>query len=163
MLWSFIGATRIEVRWSATSALLEKGADPNVRSIVSATPLHHSISIEQTKVLLEYGADPSSIDGCKFTPLHYAKTPEQVKMLLEAGSDATILNIYGDNPYHHQLDMGRESCAKAIRSFIENKKANNEKEKENEKKQVNEISEEQMSKIVELVTKEIHSQFLKEV
>ena len=145
-----------------TKALLEKGADPNIKNYIGQTPLHCAKTLEQTKLLLDYDTEPGVVDNCGFTPLHYTKSPEQVKMLLEAGANTTITNVNGRNSYRYQIYMGRESCAKAIKSFIENKKTNNENEKENEKKQVK-ISEEQMSKIVELVTKEIRSQFLKEV
>ncbi len=86
--------------------LLEKGADPNARNVVSWTPLHVAASknhIEIAKLLLEHGADPNIQNKNGDTPLHVAAREgyvDVVELLLKHGADPNAKNEYGWTPFH---------------------------------------------------------------
>ena len=70
-------------------ALLEAGADPNVKTFnLFETPLHRMVWVgtaEIVAMLLEAGADPNAQTEYGEIPLHFAATAEIVAMLLEGG------------------------------------------------------------------------------
>ena len=67
----------------AVTALLEAGADPNVRDVTGSTPLHHARTAEAVTALLEARADPNARDADGKLPFDYAGDNEQIK-----GTDA---------------------------------------------------------------------------
>jgi len=85
-------------RWAMT-ALLKRGANPNVRSSDFATPLHEAVqrrtfAIPVAEELIQAGADPNAICFRGRSPLHVAAgvvKPEVVSFLLSpGGADETI-------------------------------------------------------------------------
>ena len=95
------------------TALLEAGADPNVRDGMRYAPLHRAVdndNVEMATALLEAGADPNVRDGMRYAPLHRAVDNDNVEMataLLEAGADPNVgsdgmgyapLHMSGDKP-----------------------------------------------------------------
>lgn len=75
-----------------TRALLDGGADPNVRLPHDQTVLHVAVSmatetgdLRHVKALLAAGADPTAVDDYGKLPMHYARNlPEVVAPLLAA-------------------------------------------------------------------------------
>ena len=90
-------------------ALLDAGANVNVRDRASLTPLHWAAEASETpgvvKVLVDAGADlEAKINEFGATPLHQAaahsETPGVVKALLAAGANIDPRNEGGWTPLH---------------------------------------------------------------
>lgn len=77
----------------AAKLLLDNKADPNVRDIMEATPLHDAVSednVEIVRILIAHGADLDATSKYLSTPLCNAASNGQVaivKLLLENGAD----------------------------------------------------------------------------
>ena len=94
-------------RYKSAHALLESGADPNIKDTYSGTSAlmeaaDKEDSSEFVRLLLKYGADPNIDAEAKepnriATPLIAAskKRLESVKLLVEAGADINYVNRHG--------------------------------------------------------------------
>ena len=84
-------------------ALLEHGADPNLKDRKGFPPMHMALTREMVNLLIEYGADPdaryTSFEGdVGETALHNAalvRSPELVDVLIRAGADINALDGQG--------------------------------------------------------------------
>lgn len=89
-----------------TRALLEAGADPNVKDGPGVTPLWWAHDTAQMQVLLDAGADPNVRDKRGRTLLHHVCSPgnhglpEQVSVLIHAGADPNARADHGWTPLH---------------------------------------------------------------
>jgi len=82
-------------------ALIEAGADLNVRDSAGKTPLHHYLKDDAVWRLIDAGADLSAQDDLGNTPLHYAShTLFRYHMFLKAGADPNAKNKAGQTPLH---------------------------------------------------------------
>lgn len=84
-------------------ALLQKGADPNVRSDEGTRPLHLAKSAGAIRLLLERGGRIDAKTSTGNTPLHmaaYFENPEAVAELLKSGAPVDARNDEGDTPLH---------------------------------------------------------------
>lgn len=85
-------------------ALLEHGANPNVRDEDGWTPLIKASTFmkESTvELLLTHGADPTAQDDDGDTALHYAAMADdarEVRALLRAGADPRVRGSHGESP-----------------------------------------------------------------
>jgi len=85
-------------------ALLEHGADPNVRGSGRMTPLMRAALMDETdslKLLLQHGADIHAKDEDGETALHHAATSitaADVQMLLAKGADIDAQAKHGETP-----------------------------------------------------------------
>ncbi|CAN0192114.1 unnamed protein product, partial [Scytosiphon promiscuus] len=135
----FRGRTPLHIACSKGSAgvalaLLEAGADPNVRDEDGRAPAHHAASNGQRDVigvLLRFGADTSAVDRELDTPLHRATRERQtlaMSLLEGAGADPKAKNCWGelagtlapdykmnpaihdDDRRHPQQDLDADQC-----------------------------------------------------
>lgn len=87
-------------------ALIEAGADTNIRDHTGCTPLHLSAlegHCEVAEVLLANGSDPSLVDDEGLTASHRAAKENQCDMLhvlAAAGDDLSAVDNYGDSLLH---------------------------------------------------------------
>ncbi len=113
------------LQWAMTtdsnvlSLLLDKGANPNVKSTEGATPLMNAIQsdkIEHLNVLIKNQADLNAKDNRGFTALHRASEMgrlEMVRILLEHGADK---NVEAENhtPLSLAIAMKNEEIIKLL-------------------------------------------------
>jgi ankyrin repeat protein len=71
----------------ALTALLDGGADPNVRSRAGVAPLHLAGSVAAATVLLDRGGDVNAADDTGATPFHWSHNHELAKFLLARGAN----------------------------------------------------------------------------
>lgn len=81
-------------------ALLEAGADPNVRDDLNRTPLFTAEDVEKAKLLIERGADVNASSTKKETPLWARVSADNTsngvtRLLIEKGADFKL--TYGKN------------------------------------------------------------------
>ena len=84
--------------------LVSHGADPNVRGMSKARPLHSARFAPDPaatiELLISLGADPNAMDYYQMTPLHHAVKYGEVKAiraLLEGGADPDLPNGSGNS------------------------------------------------------------------
>ncbi len=115
---------------AAVAALLEGGADPNVRNAAwgddgdvfggAETPLHLAVHGEHASVvvaLLEGGADPNVVDGYDWTPLDVAISDEQfalITALLDGGADLSARDERGATALHRASRAGAVAVVAAL-------------------------------------------------
>ncbi len=84
--------SRTPRHWAATEgvaeALLEAGANPEVRDRLERTPLHYAATA--AAVLLRHNADPNARDRNGQPPLYQAASKGVVTALIEAGAEPGI-------------------------------------------------------------------------
>lgn len=91
---------------SVLTALLERGANPNLSNKFGMTPLHHGAvegSADVLSVLIKGGGDPNTPDKSGRLPLHWAATKghvEGTRALLDGGAKATMPDMDGFTPLH---------------------------------------------------------------
>ena len=102
-------------------ALIELGADKNVKNIEDQTPLHLAAANGHTEVavaLFKAGADIGAIEREHGqTPLHLAAAnghTETVKALIDAGVDKNAKNSYGSTLLHFAASRGHMSTVSAL-------------------------------------------------
>ncbi len=94
-------------------AFLEAGANPNLRTDRSQTPLHFAAArgdVISAKLLLRYGANTNVQSTSGDTPLHSAvraafygsgsDRPDMVRLLLKNGADPNLRDDAGETPLH---------------------------------------------------------------
>ena len=113
-------------RVHAVKALLDGGADPNIRVGFGMTPLHYAAlegSVETVKVLIEGGADPNATMIGGNTVLHAAaETREKgqiavIKALIERGADPKRQNDQGFTPRHIAAQQRNHEAEKILKSY----------------------------------------------
>ena len=102
-------------------ALIELGADKNVKDIEDQTSLHLAAANGHTEVavaLFKAGADIGAIEREHGqTPLHLAAAnghTETVKALIDAGADKNAKNSYGSTLLHFAASRGHMSTVSAL-------------------------------------------------
>lgn len=86
-------------------AMLEAGADLEIRDYNTMTPLHWMTNygwIEMVKFLIELGASLEALDYFGFTPLHWAADRIRIdvaKLLINAGASLEALDNNGRTPW----------------------------------------------------------------
>ena len=107
---------------AVAQALIDAGADPNIKTDHGWTPLHQFAQRRDVKdpavaqVLLDAGADVNAKTGEKGeTPLHMARNPDVVKILLDAGAEANVSDNNGTTPLHH---AGGEADVMEIQTLL---------------------------------------------
>jgi hypothetical protein len=83
---------------AAVKALLQKGADPNVKDSVGRPVLVLAVTNENTPIiraLIERKADVNARDEEGLTPLLYARDGSVIAVLLDAGADINIAQSMG--------------------------------------------------------------------
>ena len=104
-------------------ALLEAGANPNVRCKQQLTALHYAIQgceVFSTKTLLRYGADPSAKDEQGWMPLHHAAWDGAggcVEHLVKAGADVNARVPTGESALQIALERANVNTARALVSM----------------------------------------------
>ncbi len=102
------------------AALLDRGADINVRDWIKDTPLHYAVSWkkpEMLKLLLERGADPNAEDVQHRTVLQNAlfATPRPViGVLIDHGADVNKKCQSGARPLFYAIQLGRASTVELL-------------------------------------------------
>ncbi|MCW8340550.1 ankyrin repeat domain-containing protein [Stenotrophomonas sp. SG1] len=79
--------------------LLERGANPDIRTKWGSTPLHAAINSEMVSMLIASGADVNAVDKNICTPLHFfAKewNVEAIELLVAAGADVNCRDDNGE-------------------------------------------------------------------
>ncbi|XP_047231430.1 cyclin-dependent kinase 4 inhibitor C isoform X3 [Girardinichthys multiradiatus] len=104
------------------NALLEAGADPNVRDMILKLTVTHDAAregfLETVRVLVDRGADVNLADENGNLPLHLAAKEghlEVVKLLLELTEDPQKTNDLG----HSALKLARDAKHEETADFIE--------------------------------------------
>ncbi|KAK4107909.1 ankyrin, partial [Canariomyces notabilis] len=103
-------------------ALVEHGADSNVRTSRGATALQLSFEMgdqtdEITKLLLSRGADPNAEVGFGRTMLHLAAAMGLARIvpeLVAAGGDVARRDYYGQTPWATAVRYGHTDVAEAL-------------------------------------------------
>jgi ankyrin repeat protein len=111
-----------EARVDNLRALLERGANPNLRDKDGSTALLYAVysgSLEATRLLLAAKADPNLYDDDGFGPLMVATQLKEridiMETLLGAGANPNARTLKaGLTPLHHSLRSSAPYCAKAI-------------------------------------------------
>lgn len=104
-------------------ALLEAGANPNVRCKQQLTALHYAIQgreVFSTKTLLRYGADPSAKDEQGWMPLHHAAWDGAggcVEHLVKAGADVNARVPTGESALQIALERANVNTATVLVSM----------------------------------------------
>lgn len=104
-------------------ALLEAGANPNVRCKQQLTALHYAIQGREafsTKTLLRYGADPSAKDEQGWMPLHHAAWDGAggcVEHLVKAGADVNARVPTGESALQIALERANVNTATVLVSM----------------------------------------------
>ena len=104
-------------------ALLEAGANPNVRCKQQLTALHYAIQgreVFSTKTLLRNGADPSARDEQGWMPLHHAAWDGAggcVEHLVKAGADVNARVPTGETALQIALERANVNTAMALVSM----------------------------------------------
>ena len=104
-------------------ALLEAGANPNVRCKQQLTVLHYAIQgreVFSTKTLLRYGADPSAKDEQGWMPLHHAAWDGAggcVEHLVKAGADVNARVPTGESALQIALERANVNTARVLVSM----------------------------------------------
>lgn len=110
------GPNRTDTVPEVTRRLLERGADPNARSLGGRTVLHAAAFAGPTviRALLDAGADPSVADDSGETLLHtlaeYSSIgPARIPILLDAGVEINLPNNNGETPLHLAAGAARNA------------------------------------------------------
>lgn len=99
--------------------LLNKGANPDTKSIEGATPLMNAVQsdkLEHLNILIEHKADLNAKDNRGFTALHRASEmgrSEMVRILLENGADKNV-EAEGHTPLSLAIAMKNEEIIKVL-------------------------------------------------
>lgn len=100
--------------------LIEKGADPNIKTEDGTSPLHVAIAkgnLEIVKLLIEYGADVNSRKDDGVTPLHSAAWFGQIdiaKLLIDHGADVNAQNEDGNTLLHTAVFKDKKEMVELI-------------------------------------------------
>ena len=104
-------------------ALLNAGADPNVRGGDHRSALHVAAQrghMDAVGILLDAGADPNVLDKDDLTPLYWAAYldhPEVVEVLLNADATPNVGDRDGRTPLHW-VSYNRGSSHKTCRALL---------------------------------------------
>ena len=90
-------------------ALLQNGADANVKGNNDETPLHCALDEDITRILLDHGANPNAQDIYNRTPLHEAVVKQRleiVQVLLDKNAGPNLVDIERRTPLHLAAEAG---------------------------------------------------------
>ena len=110
-------AEKIEIseKIEIAKALIDYGADVNLKNTIGNTLLHKTYDRAIGKLLIENGADVNARNNQGKTPLHYAiRREENAKLLIENGADVNTKDNEGKTP----IDYAEKQ--KIIELLIEN-------------------------------------------
>ncbi|QHT65227.1 hypothetical protein GXP67_00325 [Rhodocytophaga rosea] len=80
---------------SSLRALLEAGADPNLRApLVEPVTAYGKTGLEAMEMLLQKGADPNQRDIYRVPVLHHGVVPEKLKLLVAYRADINATSAY---------------------------------------------------------------------
>ena len=116
----------------ALQALLQLGADPNVRSGLAGcprgqqpgmgwTPLFRAAMLgltDMVRMLVSFGAEVTPVSTVGWTPLHYAAVwahNETVEALLELGADPMVRTTHGGHTAYDRAMLSRFSADSPLR------------------------------------------------
>ena len=99
-------------------AMVDAGADPNVRSLTGATPLHFAARANGNPAVVEFllaaGADLQARDKGGSTPLLGAarsnRNPAVFAVLLNAGADSNVRDEFGQAPLHWAAEYSENAA-----------------------------------------------------
>lgn len=90
----------------AAEALINNGADINVRDKLSGGTLLHDVKApEIAELLLAKGLSVNSRDNKGNTPLHTNRNINVIKLLIAHGADINAQNSRGETPLHHAASV----------------------------------------------------------
>jgi len=105
-------------------ALLEQGANVNLRDEARFTPLHYAAMTgqgEAVKFLCSRGAEVDAVTEAQCSPLHYAASEGQtevVSLLVEHGADLFKTTKSGLTPLTHATANFKEETAELVRRLM---------------------------------------------
>ena len=109
--WSVLYRSVICGHLDVCEYLLKQGADPNHKTQMGDTALHHASETDQyliVKLLLENRADPNLRQNDGETALHLAcqkGNVDIVQLLIECGADPNVQNsVFGKTPLHYAVN-----------------------------------------------------------
>jgi len=111
--------------------LLDRGADPNARTVSGRTPLHDAVSnpdtsnqarFERVSMLLNAGADPNGRTNQGETPLHLAASHlrdsyDNIRQLLDA--DPRAKDELGNTPLHYAAGKATRDRVYAVGELLQ--------------------------------------------
>ncbi|XP_057696906.1 cyclin-dependent kinase 4 inhibitor C isoform X2 [Corythoichthys intestinalis] len=107
-------------------ALLQAGADPNLRDTVLGLTVTHDTAREgfedTMRALLAHGADPNLVDERGDLPLHSAAksgSVEAVRLLLAATANPRQVNRDGETAEQSAVLRGWDDTAACIRNYLQ--------------------------------------------
>lgn len=98
-------------------ALLDLGADINVRNARGDTPLHMARDAAVASVLMQRKADVHAVDESGWTPLHAAAfrgAADVIRALVDGGADANARDPYGNAPLHLTFSLHHRDCLRLL-------------------------------------------------
>lgn len=102
-------------------ALVELGADVNIKDYKKISPLHVAVEPYDNEKVVEYlldkGAKINEKDIWGMTPLHRSVYPNVIRLLISRGADTSIENFHYRTPLQHSYTL--ESVKALVESGVD--------------------------------------------